>query len=91
MRFLNEGGAHEWGVITFKPAFISGTRLQTMIMPAGAAVTIVRALQDHLLIDAADIQLFTLAALERDRPVDRQSRLADRQSRLADRVAEASP
>lgn len=64
MRFLNEGEAHERGVITFKPTIISGVRVRTMIMPAGAAVTIVRSLQDHLLIDAADIQLFTLAALE---------------------------
>ncbi len=64
MRFLKEGGADERGVVTFKPAIISGVPVRTMIMPAGAVVTIVRALQDHLSIDAADIRLFTLAALE---------------------------
>ena len=71
MRFLNEGEAHERGVITFKPTIISGVRVRTMIMPAGAAETIVQALQDHLLIDAAGIRLFTLAVLERGRASER--------------------
>ncbi|MCH7872738.1 MAG: hypothetical protein IID33_13660, partial [Planctomycetes bacterium] len=71
MRFLKEGGADERGVVTFKPAIISGVPIRTMIMPAGAAETIVQALQDHLLIDAAGIRLFTLAVLERGRASER--------------------
>ncbi len=66
MGFLNEGGADEANVVTFQPAIISGEHVRTMILPARALVTTVRALQDHLLIDPADIRLFTLVRLDRD-------------------------
>ena len=63
--FWNEGRAHDRGVVTFKPVPVSGGRLQTMILPAGAVQPTVAALVDRLGVNRGDIHVFTLSPLNR--------------------------